>query len=708
MDFINPGLAAGVALAVLPILIHLILREKPRREPFPALRLLRYRQRSVTRRLKLRHLLLLACRVLAIVLISLALARPRLTGASGGMDVRAPAAVAMVFDTSMSMEYSHGEQTSFDRAREAARSVLEELPDDSEVLVIDAANPEVSMFMRPVEALDRIDALRLSAAAGSLNGAILEGLEQLRTATLDRKELYVLTDFMSGAIDTAGAEAIQEASSRLGGAVAIVFVDVGTSSPTNAAIENCRPTSDSVPASAPVTLRTRVSCLGEEYSGRLELYVDGQLRGQQPVQVRPELPVEHDFVLRGLPAGFHQGEVRLEGPERGLAFDDRWFFTVEVREPTEVAVVSEDRGEAEALLQALAPEELRRLGKERHRVTFIQPRRLRGLQPAEYDVVYLLDVPSPTHEDWLALGSFVRSGGGVGVFLGKRVQPAAYQTTDALVLLPAVPERPEEPDEVVHLEAVLASHPAVRLLHEWDRQALGRVVVYRYWTLRLQDPARTVLRFTNGAPALVERLIEPVPNRRMGTVAVFATPPTVEPVLERWNDLPQSPATFVILMDQLTLHLSGVAARRWNWTVGADLVLQLQGRRTHNIYRLVGPEQAAPVTGKIEGGQNVLVLSSPNTPGHYRLVLGTGQETEERRFSLNVDRRESRLERLSEGEVLAMFPEGMAIVARGTEELSRVAEQARTGRELFPYLATLLLLVFAVEHWLANRFYSVR
>ncbi len=707
MEFLHPALAAGAALAVIPIIIHLILREKPRREKFPALRLLRYRQRTVTRRLQVRHWLLLLLRVLAILLIALALARPRITTATAGLDTRAPAAVALVFDTSMSMQYRTGDNTALAVAQQAARSILEELPDESEVLVLDAANPEVALFMRPVEALDRVESLQLNPAATSVNRAILEGLEQLRSSTLDRKEMYIFTDLMNGAFDTAGAEAIRDAVSRVPGGVTLLIVDVGAERPVNAAIEECRPTSDSVPANSTVSLRTRVAYRGEgTFSGRLELYLDGQLRGQQPVELRADRPIEHRFVLRSLSSGFHQGEVRLLGPAVGLAFDDTWYFTLEVREPTRVAVVAHDEQDSLALAQALAPAELVRLGKERHRVDVIAPRRLRSIRAGEYDVLYLLDVAAPTADDWLAVGSFVRGGGGVGVFLGTRVQAANYATSEALAVLPAAPKAQVEPDEPVHLEAAVAAHPAVRLLHEWDPQALGRVVVYRYWLLQPQEDAEVVLRFTDGQPALLERSSASEGRRRGGTAVVMATPPIAAPILERWNDLPQSPATFVIFADQLTLHLAGVALRRWNWTIGEDVVLSVRSRRSARMYRLVGPEGTVPISGRVEGGQGVLVLNTPPVAGHYKVVLERNEQTAEYELSANVHRRESQLDRLSEGQVIAMFPEDGVTLARGTEELSSVAERARVGRELFPYLLGLLVLVFACEQWLANRFYS--
>ena len=63
MTFIHGYLLAGLVLAGVPILVHLIMRQKPRVLPFPAFRFLRQRALTNRRTLRLRHLLLMLLRV---------------------------------------------------------------------------------------------------------------------------------------------------------------------------------------------------------------------------------------------------------------------------------------------------------------------------------------------------------------------------------------------------------------------------------------------------------------------------------------------------------------------------------------------------------------------------------------------------------------------------------------------------------------------
>src|SRR5262245_3686653 len=106
MSFTFPLLLGGLALIGVPVLIHFLMRHKPRAPAFPAFRFLLKRHRSNVTRLRLRHLLLLLLRIGLIVVFCLALAQPRVQENPWSLPTDQPAACVFVFDTSASMEYT--------------------------------------------------------------------------------------------------------------------------------------------------------------------------------------------------------------------------------------------------------------------------------------------------------------------------------------------------------------------------------------------------------------------------------------------------------------------------------------------------------------------------------------------------------------------------------------------------------------------------
>src|SRR5687768_12843809 len=99
MQFLAPIWLALAGAAAVPLLLHLLRRRIGARVEFPAARYLARAEQENSAKLRLRNWLLMALRVLAILLIALAAARPvaNLRTAS-----HAPTALAVVLDNSLS------------------------------------------------------------------------------------------------------------------------------------------------------------------------------------------------------------------------------------------------------------------------------------------------------------------------------------------------------------------------------------------------------------------------------------------------------------------------------------------------------------------------------------------------------------------------------------------------------------------------------
>src|ERR1700674_1639869 len=121
MSFLAPVyllLAAGIAV---PLLIHLMRRRIGARVDFPAARYLARAEKEHSRTLKIRNLLLMLLRVLALLAIATAAARPV---AGRGGSGPAPRALAIVFDNSLSSSVVVNGRPLLDQFRAMARDVV--------------------------------------------------------------------------------------------------------------------------------------------------------------------------------------------------------------------------------------------------------------------------------------------------------------------------------------------------------------------------------------------------------------------------------------------------------------------------------------------------------------------------------------------------------------------------------------------------------
>jgi hypothetical protein len=121
VSFLSPLFLVAAVAAALPILLHLFHRKTEVVIDFPAVRLLKRAPVQQHRRRRLRELILLALRVIALVLLSLSFARPYFAGAVAPES--APLTV-IAFDQSMSLSAP----TQIERAREGALRAVDATP----------------------------------------------------------------------------------------------------------------------------------------------------------------------------------------------------------------------------------------------------------------------------------------------------------------------------------------------------------------------------------------------------------------------------------------------------------------------------------------------------------------------------------------------------------------------------------------------------
>lgn len=142
ISFLNTGLLIFAAATILPLLIWLLARRKPRRVVFSSLRFIKLSKEQDKKRSKLKNIILLIIRMLIILLVALAVARPQIFSSRLAPSRKhPPTAVAIVLDTSFSMDYVHETQTALDRAKAAVRQINALCtPNDAVVLVTSAAD----------------------------------------------------------------------------------------------------------------------------------------------------------------------------------------------------------------------------------------------------------------------------------------------------------------------------------------------------------------------------------------------------------------------------------------------------------------------------------------------------------------------------------------------------------------------------------------
>ena len=231
LQFLTPlFLAVGAAAASLPLIIHLLNRERARQLVFSTIRFIKMSHQANVQRHRLKQLLLLLMRILILALLGLAFARPffadtpATTGGIGGVRN-----IVIILDTSYSMGYLD----TFDQAKKAAIKLADDLqPSDTSALIFTNSRAKV---IKPLDAEHRqIQAAVIGAQLTNRTTDYLDAIqsadETLGEANIGHKQIYFISD-----LQRIGWESFVD-TDKLSPEVEISFVDVGTKEPINLAI----------------------------------------------------------------------------------------------------------------------------------------------------------------------------------------------------------------------------------------------------------------------------------------------------------------------------------------------------------------------------------------------------------------------------------------------------------------------------------------
>ena len=161
----SPWMLGWLAAAAAPLVIHLLSKRRYKEMDWAAMRYLLAAMKKTSRKIQIEQWILLAVRTLIILLLVLAVAQPFLDSVIGGQSPGARTHKLVVLDGSFSMAYKPGEQSLFQRAKELARTIVDDSRQgDGFSLILMSRPPQVIVgtpAFEPNDFLEEIENLQL-------------------------------------------------------------------------------------------------------------------------------------------------------------------------------------------------------------------------------------------------------------------------------------------------------------------------------------------------------------------------------------------------------------------------------------------------------------------------------------------------------------------------------------------------------------------
>lgn len=568
MTFLSLGfLIAGLLAAAIPIIIHLLSRQRKRPIEWAAMRFLLEAFRKQRKRLQLEQLVLLTIRCLILMLLGAALAQPILK-ATGVLGAGGDRVVFLVIDDGLVSGVTDREnRTALARQIEQAKHVLDALGPNEPVGLLTAARPVRARVVPPTldhAAVSRLlDELTPAASPTDLPGVLASLREAVDEPLSEGRGViaYLFSDFRAGAasLDVPLAELFGE-HDRLtllhapparepAPNVQVVGIDPVRRVVLPGATDGSRQIAVRLARSGGELDRavSRVRLIGEGITipePRLVEWAPGQATAAAVFMV--EFTAVRDLIA---------GLTAIVEPSAGsdtLETDNRAHVIIEVRDRIRVAMVSPPTFGRAGLIERLNPGQwIRRAlapgDQGAMEIIDVNPSSLDEIDLRFTDVAFITRPDRLTDQGWRVLRGFIDRGG-FAMFMPP-VELNVHPWVDRLRTELDLPWRLAlEVEEYEHGLVLADDQPRSELMRliGGELSALTRSIrVQRLLPVMMEETqAERILTLADGAPLMILGAPQPTPavgaereRASRGLVAYLAAAPE----LNRWTNLPAQP-----------------------------------------------------------------------------------------------------------------------------------------------------------------------
>ncbi len=546
MEFVQIGMLGALTALGIPILIHLMFRQRFRSVELGTLQFLKVVLRDNARKRRLRRYILLALRMACIALLAFLFARPFLLATEQALGDRL---VVILLDRSASMGLDGGARP-FDRALAEANALIAKSGQGTqlEVALFDRV---VSPVASPTELSRKTPAL--SASGTNYSTALAWARDICVRSSRKSKELHILTDLQRSGLD-------RGETMTLPSEVDVRLSDFGRAFPKNCAVTHVAIAPKSVRPGESATVTATVFNAAPlpvtKLPVRLHVESEGVKRdAEKTIDLDGNASSTVEFEVKEIGEGLWRGLVQA-GDGDDLPFDDRRYLVINASPPPNVLLVDGAPGrtafDSETyFLQAalrLAPtgEHYAKASFDPTVLAFTSRTSLPDL--TKTTAVVLANVGEVSDTKAQRLSEFVKQGGGLLVFTGDQM---LAQTTKSLVSeglgVGAISGPERAMDLPWRLDRWDTSHPIFKPFEDPEHGDLRRPTFTTITRITPDPQTRVLATFRGGAPAVLER------SQGKGKVIWFAT------ACDRaWGDWPRS-RLYLPLVHQMVSYVTGLA-----------------------------------------------------------------------------------------------------------------------------------------------------
>ncbi len=575
MTFLNPAVLFGLLAASIPVLIHLLNLRKLKKIEFSTLAFLKELQKNRIRKIKLKQWLLLALRVLIILLLVFAFARPTLEGiAIGGTTSAAKTTAVFILDDTFSMSVVDANGSYLNQAKESIQELIRNLQEGDEaalILVAGKNKEEIKLSTNLLELINKADEVEPAYSSGYLHNAVVKASEILAESKNFNKEIYIFSDFQKSRISEEGS--LSDLSQLLDEKVKIYSFDYSGKDIYNVGIDEIKVETQIFEKDKPVIFNVRVTNYSSEEVNNfvVSLFINDERTALQSVSLGAGASTVVTMEALIKEAGYNDVFSEIEDDE--IIHDNKRYTTIFIPDKIPLIIFYDNEGDAqfvELALQSSGNTETFEIAKR-------NLSQISSVNLNQFDVAFVIgseNLASPER-----LKQFVENGGGLFLFPGNDPDfvgtESGFQSLLNAINLPSIQGsfgEKENRDNVVNFDKTEFNHPVFQnIFTEGVKRNIESPEINHHFRINSEGKGTTIISLMNGSSFLSEY--------KIGNGKVFLC--NTAPVLS-WSDFPLK-GIFPPLINKSVFYLASKNETEKKYLAGETIDINLSNKSISQI-----------------------------------------------------------------------------------------------------------------------------
>jgi hypothetical protein len=318
MTFVYPTFLWALLAICIPVIIHLFNFRRYKKVYFTNVKFLKELQHESKSKSRLKEILILLARCLALACLVLAFCQPVITDKNSAVK-QGVKAVSIYIDNSFSMENVQKQGPLLDIARLHAKEIVKAFSGtDKFQLLTNDFEGRHQRFYSKEDVIARIDEVKISSSVKKVSDVLKRQYEFLNGADNNIKKVYVLSDAQKSTFDISDIKADT--------AAATTIVPLSANQVNNIYTDSCWFETPLQQKGFIQKLHVQIVNGGNNAvsAGSAKLYLNGQQLALAAFSIEPHSEKEVRFTFECRKSGFNYGSVKIE--DYPVTFDDELFF----------------------------------------------------------------------------------------------------------------------------------------------------------------------------------------------------------------------------------------------------------------------------------------------------------------------------------------------------------------------------------------------